>query len=252
MAELDTTSPEVEEQNRPVSAQRRPAVVSYPGRKKLERRLKIALAIVALVSLVEALTFSGTYLLHSRYYVTTDNAQVDGDKVEINAPVTGILTDWSISQGSAVEQNQVVGRVQGVGSGARPKRPIRSPSRGTIAVNNVVDGQYVTAGTTLATAYDPATIYVTARVKETEIAEVSTGQRVDITVDAFPDASIVGQVTQIQQATAGEFTIFPDADTDPTNPQKVDQYVPVKIALLSTSGVALAPGMNVLANIHKP
>ena len=65
--------------------------------------------VVALVALVEVLTFSGTYLLHSRHYVSVDNAQVDGDKIEINAPSTGTLTNWSITRGSTVRENQIVG-----------------------------------------------------------------------------------------------------------------------------------------------
>jgi len=35
------------------------------------------------------LASGGAYLAYSSQFVSTDNAQVDGDKVEINAPVTG-------------------------------------------------------------------------------------------------------------------------------------------------------------------
>jgi multidrug resistance efflux pump len=207
--------------------------------------------IVAMVSLVEVCAFSGTYLFHSRHYVSVGNAQVDGDKIEINAPSAGILINWSISQGATVRENQIVGRIQGLGSGARPKRPIKSPGEGTIAVNNAVDGQYVGAGTKLATAYDTEMIYVTARVDEGDIRDVHLGKQVDISVDAFPGVPVVGLVTQIQQSSAGKFSIFPASGTDPTNPQKVDQYIPVKIGLINTNGATLVPGMNVALDIHK-
>jgi multidrug resistance efflux pump len=55
------------------------------------------------------------------------------------------------------------------------------------------------------------------------------GNPVDITVDAYPHTPVDGIVTEIQAGTAGRFTIWPNPDTDPTNPQKVDQYVPLKI-----------------------
>ena len=218
----------------------------------LKGSTKIALTVIAVVSLLEASAFAGTYLLYSRHYVSTDNAQVDGDKIDINAPSTGTLANWLVSEGSAVREEQIVGRIEGVGSGAQPKRTVRAPSAGTIAVNNAVAGQYVTAGTKLATAYDFNSIYLTARVEETEIGEVRVGRPVDISVDAFPGVNITGQVWKIQASTAGEFSFFPGPDTDPSNPQKTDQYIPVKISIMDLNGAILVPGMNANVRIHKP
>lgn len=222
-----------------------------PKKKKLKRSTKIATAVIALVTLAEAGGFAGTYFLHSRNYVSTDNAQVDGDRVDINAPTTGTLVDWTLNQGSSIERNQAVGRVEEPGSGARVKRTIRSPGKGAIAVDNAVEGQYVTEGTTLATAFDPETIYITARVDEDEIGDVHLGQQVDITVDAFPGVPILGLVTRIQPSTAGEFSFFPSPDSDPRNPQKLDQYIPVRIEIMNSNGVTVVPGMNVTASIHR-
>ena len=218
----------------------------------LKGSTKIALTVIAVVSLLEASAFAGTYLLYSRHYVSTDNAQVDGDKIDINAPSTGTLANWLVSEGSAIREEQIVGRIQAVGSGAQPNRAVRAPSAGTIAVNNAVAGQYVTAGTKLATAYDFNNIYLTARVEETEIGHVQVGRPVDISVDAFPGVSITGQVWTIQASTAGVFSFFPGPDTDPSNPQKTDQYVPVKISIMNLNGAILVPGMNANVRIHKP
>ena len=235
-----------------VATLERPSPPDPPPRKnKLKRSTKIASAIIAVVALLEAGAFAGTYFLHSRNYVSTDNAQVDGDKVDINAPATGTLIDWSLNQGSSVERNQAVGRVEEDGSGARVKRTIRSPGKGTIAVTNAVEGQYVTQGTKLATAFNPETIYITARVDEGEIGDVRVGQQVDISVDAYPGVPVLGLVTQIQRSTAGEFSFFPSPDSDPRNPQKIDQYVPVRIEILNSNGVTVVPGMNVTASIHR-
>jgi multidrug resistance efflux pump len=218
---------------------------------KLKRSTKIGLIVIAVVSLLEASALSGTYLLHSRHYVSTDNAQVDGDKIEINAPTTGTIADWALIQGSVIRENELVGRIQGVGGGAQPKRAVRAPGAGTIAVNNAIAGQYVVAGTKLATAYGFNSIYLTARVEETEIADVRVGRPVDISIDAFPGVTVAGQVSEIQGSTAGEFSFFPSPDTDPSNPQKIDQYIPVKITIMNANGVTLVPGMNANVRIHK-
>jgi multidrug resistance efflux pump len=214
-----------------------------------KRWIKIAYLSIGLITLVEAAAFSGTYLLHTRHYVSTDNAQVDGDAIEINAPRTGTLLNWSVTAGSTLSANEVVGRMQDIGSGARPQRVIKAPKAGTIAVDNAVPGQYVTAGTRLATAYD--NVYVTARVAEEDIGGVREGSLVDITADAYPDRPLLGRVVDIQVASAGEFTIYPAAGIDPRNPQKIDQYLPVRIALINTNGIEVWPGMNVAVAIRR-
>jgi multidrug resistance efflux pump len=220
-------------------------------KKRLKKPAKAALIVIAVVSLLEILAFSGTYLLYSRHYVTTDNAQVDGDQIHIIAPTTGTVTDWSIRGGSTVRKNQIVGRIQHVGSGAQPKRTVRSPGTGTIAISTEVEGQYITAGTTLATAYDPNSIYITARVEEKDIGDVHPGQQVNISVDAYPDTPVLGIVTQIQAAAASEFSPWPSPDVDPTNPQKVDQYIPVKISIINSNEARLLPGMSVDARVRR-
>ena len=221
------------------------------AKRRMRRGPKIAMYVILLVTLAEAAAFGGTYYFYTRHYVSTDNASVDGDKIDINAPTAGVLQNWTAAQGAKVHTNQVLGRVRILGSGAQPEEVIKSPGNGTIAVNTAVNGQYVSSGVGLATAYDFTKIYVTARVDEVDIADVAPGQLVDISVDSFPNAKVTGIVTTIQNATASQFTIYPGPSTDPTNPQKVTQYVPVRIALLDTDGQQVLPGMSVTVHIRK-
>jgi multidrug resistance efflux pump len=216
----------------------------------MKRSTRIALAVIAVIAVIAALGFGGVYFLYSRNFVSTDNAQVDGDKIDINAPATGTLTNWTINEGSQVRTNQPVGRIQILGSFAQPQRVIKSPGNGTVAVNNAVNGAYVSAGTELATAYDFNKIYVTARVDETDIADVHPGAPVDISVDAFPGIAMTGMVSEVQGSSAGMFSLFPQSNSS-GNFQKVTQVIPVKITLTDTGGQRLAPGMNVTVHIHK-
>ncbi|WP_445182472.1 HlyD family efflux transporter periplasmic adaptor subunit [Pseudonocardia sp. Cha107L01] len=214
----------------------------------MKRGKKLALIFLVIVVVLGGAIGGGAYLIYSSQFVSTDNAQVDGDKVDIAAPVTGTLTDWQGEQGTDVTTNETLGRVQIQGTG--PQQTIKSPGNGTIAVNNVVNGQWVTAGDELATAYDFNDIYVTARVDETDIAAVHPGQLVDIDVDAFGSTPITGTVEDVQAGAAGEFSLFPQSNST-GNFQKVTQVIPVKIALNDTRGLALVPGMNVTVHIHK-
>jgi multidrug resistance efflux pump len=196
------------------------------------------------------LASGGWYLKYTSQFVSTDNAQVDGDQVNINAPATGTVVNWDVNLGSRVRTNQVVGRIKILGSFAQPQQPIKAPGEGTIAVNNVVAGQYVTAGTQLAIAYEFDNIYVTARVDETDVKDVHPGAPVDIEADAFPDAHITGVVEEIQAGAAAVFSQFPQ-DNSTGNFQKVTQVIPVRIRFTNTDGAAVVPGENVTVKIHK-
>jgi multidrug resistance efflux pump len=121
-----------------------------------------------------------------------------------------------------------------------------------IAVNDVTEGSYVNAGAELATAYDPASVYITARIEDTDISEVHQGAPVDVSVDAYPKTAVTGVVSTIQESAASNFTYLPPPGlADPSNPTRVDQYIPVRVALTSTGGAQLLPGMNVTVHIHK-
>jgi multidrug resistance efflux pump len=223
-----------------------------PAKRPLPRISRNLFILVAVLAVLETAAIGGNWYLNTRHFVTTDNAQVDGDQIRINAPSTGLITRWDLSEGQTIERNQVVGRVRAVGGGAQVERPVRAPGAGTVAVNDVTDGSYVTSGTELATAYDPASVYITARVDDTDVGEVHQGALVDISVDAYPKAAVTGIITTIQKSVASNFTYLPPpGSADPSNPRRVDQYVPVKIALTATGGARLVPGMNVTVHIHK-
>jgi multidrug resistance efflux pump len=223
-----------------------------PAKRPLPRVSRNLFIVVAVLALFEIAGIGGNYYLNTRHFVTTDNAQVDGDQIKINAPSTGLVTRWDIGEGQTVERNQVVGRIRMIGSGAQVERPVRSPGAGMVAVNDVTDGSYVSAGTELATAYNPASVYITARIDDTDIGEVHQGALVDVSVDAFPKATVTGIITSIKQSVASNFTYLPPpGSADPSNPRRVDQYVPVHVALTATGGVRLVPGMNVTVHIHK-
>jgi len=84
------------------------------------------------------------------------------------------------------------------------------------------------------------------------LADASKGASVDVSVDAYPKAAVTGVVRSIQDSVASTFTYLPPpGSADPSNPTRVDQYVPVRIALTSTDGAQLRPGMNVTVHIHK-
>ena len=216
-------------------------------RRPLKRATKIRLLIILILAVLAAAAFGAYYIFNTSNYVTTDNAQIDGNQISINAPATGTLIDWRGQQGTSLHKNAPVGRIEIQGGFVQPQMVIRSPADGVVAVDNGVEGSFVTAGTQLAIAYDNAGVFVTARVN---IDKVQIGQAVNISVDAFPDDRLTGRVAEVKTGAAGVFSLFPQSNTS-GNFQKVTQVIPVKIVIDDLKGLPLVPGMNVTVKIHR-
>ena len=75
-----------------------------------------------------------------------------------------------------------------------------------------------------------AAAYVVANYKETQLADVRPGQKVEIEVDTFPGRTIDGRVDSIAPASGQEFALLPP-DNATGNFTKVVQRIPVKIVL---------------------
>lgn len=226
------------------------AAPEAPKKRQLSRRTRIGLIVIGAIAVIAAALLIGNWALNASRYVTTSNAQIDGTQIPITAPTSGILTDWTATMGTAVTKDQAVGRVTVQTGYLQPQLVVRAPAAGVIAVSNGVNGAFVAAGTSLGIAYNPAEVFVTARVEETSISEVKLGQQVDISVDAFPGTTLVGHVTEIKTGAAGVFSLFGQSNTT-GNFQKVTQVIPVKISIDDRQGLAVVPGMNVTAKIEK-
>jgi len=140
--------------------------------------------------------------------------------------------NWTVTNGTVVHTNQVLGWIK-VSRCGQAQHSIKSPGNGTVAINNAVNGEVVSAGTELATAYNFNDIYVKRGSADTDIRDVHVGKQVDISVDSSPKTPVTGHRPSDPELRAGQFTIYPSPDTTPSNPQKVDQYVPVRSSSLT-------------------
>ncbi len=88
---------------------------------------------------------------------------------------------------------------------------ITSPIDGVILSKAVEEGQTVAAGFTTPTlftiAQDLTDMRVIADVDEADIGDVAEGQKVEFTVDAYPNETFEGQVTQVRQEATTESNV---------------------------------------------
>lgn len=221
------------------------------GGGRMSRRSRtIAIIAIAGLAVLIGIAFLYSYLTTARLYISTDNANIDGDQIVITAPATGTLLTWNGELGSSFTTGDVVGQLRlGTGTGVSPVMSILSPGDGVIAAEHAVPNDQVTAGSTLATAYDLSQVFVTARVDETTVGDIHPGQAVDISVDAF-STPLHGTVQQVEGASASTFSLLPQSNST-GNFQKVTQEIPVKILINDTKGLHLVPGMSCTVHIHR-
>ncbi len=127
---------------------------------------------------------------------------------------------------------------------------IRSTVAGVVSKKSIEPGQVVQAGQPLLALVPLEDIWVTANFKETQLAEMRPGQRVDIYVDAFR-RSFRGHVDSIAAATGARFSLLPPENAT-GNYVKVVQRIPVKILFEKDQDPAhlLRPGMSVVPTVY--
>jgi membrane fusion protein (multidrug efflux system) len=107
---------------------------------------------------------------------------------------------------------------------------VTAPSDGYVTRKSVQTGNQVQTGQPLLAIVDLDNLYVIANYKETEMERIRPGQKVELTVDAFPGKTFSGTVDSIMAGTGVTFSLFP-AENATGNYVKVVQRIPVKIVL---------------------
>lgn len=128
---------------------------------------------------------------------------------------------------------------------------ITAPLSGTVSRKLVEVGQLVQPGQTLFSIVSDTGVFVTANFKETQLARIRVGQRVEVEIDAY-GVTAEGEVESIASATGAKFALLPP-DNATGNFTKVVQRVPVRIRVKSLGpDRPLRPGMSVNANVIVP
>ena len=84
------------------------------------------------------------------------------------------------------------------------QKALSAPFAGRIGLRRADIGQYVSPGTGIASLQQLDPIYVDFPIPEQAIAELATGQVVEVTVDAWPDAPFVGKVISLDARVSAE------------------------------------------------
>jgi multidrug resistance efflux pump len=234
----------------------------YQARPRKRKRLLLLFPIL-LIALGAATLLGYRYWYETTYFVSTDNASVTGDLVQVSSLNAGRIVATRVDLGRPVREGQeiaVVAMPREVGStaaGAAPKLgitgtddslvPVYSPLNGIVAARMGNVGGTVTAGQPIYALVDPAKVWIRANVEEASAWRVEVGQAAEIHVDAL-NRDFVGHVDAITPASAATFSLLPASNAS-GNFTKVTQYVPVKF-VVDARGVVLPLGTSVEVRIR--
>jgi membrane fusion protein (multidrug efflux system) len=124
------------------------------------------------------------------------------------------------------------------------KTTVRAPAGGIVAqVANLVPGVFVAAGAPVASLVENDRSWVEANFKETQLEGLSVGQKVEVTLDAYPGQTQQGEILSIGSATGAEFALIP-AQNATGNWVKVVQRLPVRVSVVDSAGAPLRAGMS--------
>ena len=169
--------------------------------------------------------FAASDFLEARNYVSTDNAQVDGEKIAVNAPASGTLIDWRANQGAELTEDQVVGRSRSTaGSCSRSRsdpgtcgRHRRGRQRCGGRVRHVRDASSRSPTTSRRSTSRPGWTRPTSTRSTSGSGSTSRST-------PFPTTTSTAPSREIQGGAAGVFSLFPQSNSSGTF-QKVTQAV---------------------------
>jgi multidrug resistance efflux pump len=260
-------APLVEEKTAPMAAPSAPAtpapVAAEPAARTRPRIFSraVLLPVLAVVVIAAGIFGFNTYR-EGQLYVSTENALLTGQPVQVGSMNAGRVEAIMPSIGSSVHKGDVIAQVAlpsqvGMGQNGQPKMgflgagdtrvDVQAPIDGIVIAEPVGIGATVAAGQAIASIVDPTQLWVNANIEETHIGKLKVGQPVTVHVDAL-NADIPGRVEAVTPATANTFSLLPSSNAS-GNFTKVIQLVPVRISV-NLGNQPLLLGANVEVKIR--
>jgi membrane fusion protein, multidrug efflux system len=128
---------------------------------------------------------------------------------------------------------------------------VLAPFDGIVGNKAAEVGELVQPGTRLMALVPLNDSYVDTNFKETQLAEIRPGQKVDVAIDALDGRVVEGVVSSISPASGAQFSLLPP-DNATGNFTKVVQRVAVRVTFPEQvlKEALLRPGLSVVATIH--
>ncbi len=210
----------------------------------MAKRMRWVIVIIALFT-VAVIGLVGYFAYINIAYVDTLHARIDGEIVQVRAPVTGRVAEMPLEIGDAVAEDEELATLETVGAAGQQAAmrllvPVRAPMAGVVTDISTAAEDIVSPGQLMVTLVDPEHLWVTANIHESRIPQIRVGQSVRIYVRTRTVRhKFWGRVEQIGRATT---LVLPDRGRNASISTPSLAEVPIRISLDSI-GRELYPGM---------
>jgi membrane fusion protein, multidrug efflux system len=172
----------------------------------------------------------------------------------VEAARDGAKANLDVLAAQKVEAEHVRGELETALAKARHDltfATITAPFDGIVGNKVAEVGQYAMPGTRLLAIVRKDSAFVDANFKETQLASIRPGQKVDVAVDSLDGRVVEGVVKSIAPASGSQFSLLPP-DNATGNFTKVVQRVAVRIDFPEEAlkDNILLPGMSVVASVR--
>jgi multidrug resistance efflux pump len=226
---------------------------------------KTVIILILAVAVAAGLGIVGYYWYQGSRYVATDDARIASNVVAVSPEILGKVVEWRVKEGDTVQKDDILGR-QDLGSAltsgalnpqtmgavagvVAEKAVLKAPITGQVILSTAVVGEMAAPGMSLAVIADTDGLYISANIKEGDIARVKIGQSVEVSIDAFGGKRFHGRVETIGRATSSTFSLLP-AQSGSGNYTKVIQVIPIKVNVIDQGDSRFMIGMNAAIKIH--
>jgi len=149
-------------------------------------------------------------------HVSIDNSQVLAPTIAIGPQAEGILQEVDVQPGDSVTAGETVARV---GS-----EILTAQIAGTVIATQNTPGEVIMPGTAVVSMIDPTQLRVVGTIEEDKgLADISVGQPVTFTLDAFGNEKFTGVVDEISPTSDESSIVFDISD------QREEQNFDVKV-----------------------
>jgi membrane fusion protein (multidrug efflux system) len=187
----------------------------------------------------------------SRQELDAVQTEADGSEAALRAARSALVAAQANATAAAAQEQAALANRQEAAL-QLSYTEIRAPATGKVGKKNLEVGHRVQPGQALL-ALVQARVWVTANLKETQLARLKAGQAAVVQVDAFPGRPVSGTVESVSSASGSQFALLPP-DNATGNFTRIVQRVPVKVRLdaaeLESNGLVLVPGMSTQVKIR--
>lgn len=196
--------------------------------KTSDKKRFIWLVLLLLVAFVVAIVWWWNY----RKYVSTLDANLDGQRVNVSAWAMAPLRTVYKHEGDSVKQGELLAVLD---SAETKDYRILAPTDGVVAKQWLVPGDLAEPGETVFTLNENKALWVAVYLQETKFDEIRMNQEALFTLDAYPGLTFYGKIFYIGANTASQFSLIPPSNAS-GNYTKVSQRIPLKISIDRVEG----------------